>query len=438
MDLVKYIHYALAQSYEIQNLRDRARLSELDLSSVEHRYDVIVTPDSSIMATNHNNRVSIGLQGSQENIYGGRAYSSISTSQSKSALSHQQEYSLKSSIGYTQSIFRKFGSLYNTLSLFSAKERKIKTQIEIEESKKDIIFQAITKYYHTVLAREQIAIYDLATKRAKQNYRASKAKQEAGIVSKIDVHRAKLSYLNAKINQGNALKNYKDALAEAFFFINQEEQREPFIKEIKKVSYHFDIDWHKVISTNARWKILLINEKILDREIYNAYSDVLPDIKVDVKYHTYNRDERFRDSLAFDNRDWSISLSSDYSFDSHDEEIAIERLKISKNRLIQDKERLSRLIKKEIGELLNSFENIKEVLNLQKLREEEAEESLKIAQIRYERGLSSNLDILDAENNLLNAQISSISALVRYNSSIFQLAHRLNLLDLAFVEEVFR
>ena len=104
--------------------------------------------------------------------------------------------------------------------------------------------------------------------------------------------------------------------------------------------------------------------------------------------------------------------------------------------MVHDKRKLYNLLKKEIEELFNDFENIRETLTIQKLREEEARESLKIAQIRYERGLSSNLDVMDAESNLLNAQISSVGALVRYNSAMFKLARELNILDINFVNKV--
>ncbi|NEW61158.1 TolC family protein [Sulfurovum sp. bin170] len=438
MGLVEYIHQALSQSYEAQMLRDNAKLSKLNLSSVVHRYDVVVTPDSALSIDEYGDRVTVGLQGSQANTYGGKIYSSLSTTQSKSTISNRREYSLKSSIGYTQSIFGKFGSQYNTLSLYKVKEREKLSKIEIDEAKKDIVFWAISKYYSVILRREQIAIYNLATKRAEHNYNSAKAKQEAGIVSKIDVHRAKLSYLSAKRNEQDALKNYKNALSEATFFIDSDEKRDIFSEEIKKVSYRFSIDWDKIIDHSAKWKIIRINEDILNREIYNANRDMLPDIKVDVKYHSYSQDDRFRDSLEFDNKSWSLSLSSDYSFDSNDEEIAIERLKIAKNRIFQDKKRVRRVIKKEIEELFNEFENIKETLNIERLKEREARESLNVAQIRYERGLSSNIDVLDAESNMLNAQISSAGALVRYNSAIFRLAKSLNLLDADFVAEALR
>ena len=435
MSLIDYINESLNNSYEALELIDRSKLSKFEVAKVKHQYDFRLTPDSSISARDSGDKLSIGLQGSQENIYGGKVYSSLSSSQSKS-YSMQREYSLKSSIGYTQSIFRKFGLKYNTLALFSAKEREEKLKIEIEEARKDIIMNSISNYYRVVLRREQIEIYTLASKRAEHNYESAKAKQKTGIVSKIDVHRAKLSYLNAQRDKQNSIKDYKNALNDAYFFISSNESEDKFSDSIKKSSYSFSVNFDNVIQARAEWKIFLINEEILNREIYNSYRDLLPDIKVDVKYHTYSQNNQFKDSLKFDNDGWSVSLSSNYSFDTFDEEIAIKKLKISKNRMIQDKKRLYSLLKKEIKELFNDFENIRETLKIQKLREEEASESLKIAQIRYDRGLSSNLDVMDAESNLLNAQISSVGALVRYNSAMFKLARKLNILNIDFVKKV--
>jgi len=354
MTLIDYINKALHNSYEALKLEDKSKLSKYELDSIKHQYEFKITPNSSLSARDSGDSLEIGLQGSQTNIYGGEIYSSISSSQSKS-YSMDREYLFKSSIGYTQSIFRKFGSKYNTLTLFSAKERRYQAQIEIEEAKKDIILSAISNYYHVILQRKQIKIYNLATKRAQHNYESAKAKQKAGIVSKIDVHRAKLSYLNAQRDKQNAIKEYKNALNNAYFFISSSIKEDRFVEDIKKASYNFSIDWEKSIKNNAKWKIFLINEKILNREIYNKYQDLLPDIKVDVKYYTHSQNNNFENSFKFDNDGWSLSLSSDYSFDNFDKEIAIKRLKISKNRMIDDKKRLYRLLKKEIEELVNDF-----------------------------------------------------------------------------------
>jgi outer membrane protein TolC len=72
------------------------------------------------------------------------------------------------------------------------------------------------------------------------------------------------------------------------------------------------------------------------------------------------------------------------------------------------------------------------------LKKKEAKNSLNVSKLRYERGLSSNLDILDAESAYSSSQIEYVSEVLRYNFALLKYAKAMNNLDINYVNKVIK
>lgn len=436
LTLKEYVNLALTKSNKSQDLNDNLINAKLNVESAKHKFDIISSPITSANFNADSDTQSLGVEATKKNIYGGESYGVISASRN-SYSSGGDTYSSDITVGYRQSLFAKFGEEYNTYELTYAKEYLNLTKLSNRDEEALLIFDAVRRYYLVLLARERTKIQEEALKRAKEYYNASIAKQLVGLVSKVDVHRAKLSILNTRQALYNSDKESKNSIHEASYLINYDYDREiSFETPIKKINYDMNIKINdKLLNNRADWQDILVREKLLNIELSNAKKDFLPDVTLDLKYSKMGEDRDF--NAKFNEEDWQIGIFSNYSFDKFNEKTRITKLTLLKNRLKRDKEALRRSIFKEIREEVNTLINYGDSLEIQKLKEFEAEKSLEVAKIRYERGLSSNLDIIDAESEYSNAKVNYIIQLVNYNLAVLNIAKSLNILDKNFIRRVF-
>ena len=436
LTISEYIDLTLKQSNKSQNLNDNLINAKLNIASAKHRFEFISSPISSVNFNSNSNTQSIGIEGSQKNIYGGESYGVISTSRNDYS-NGGDTYSSDATIGYRQSLFGKFGQEYNTYELIYAKEYLNLTKLKNRDDKALLIYDGVRRYYLVLLAKRRVDIQEKSLKRAKEYYNASIAKQLVGLVSKVDVHRAKLSLLNTKQALYNAEKEFKNSIHEASYLINFDyDEKIIYESKIEKLDYDLNIKVDgKLLNKRVDWQDILVREKLLNIELSNAKKDFLPDVSLNSKYSKKGEDRNF--NAKFDQEDWQVGIFSNYSFDKFNEKTKITRLHLVKNRLKRDKESLKRLIFKEIREEKNTLINYEDSLTIQKLKEIEAGKSLEVAKIRYERGLSSNLDIIDAESEYSNSQVNYIIQLVNYNLALLNIAKSLNTLDESFIKRIF-
>ncbi|MCL5097701.1 MAG: TolC family protein, partial [Candidatus Omnitrophica bacterium] len=74
----------------------------------------------------------------------------------------------------------------------------------------------------------------------------------------------------------------------------------------------------------------------------------------------------------------------------------------------------SRRIELEVRTAYSNFIEAKEVLDAQKMVQEEAEEALRLATARYDAGTGTQLDVLNAQTSLTEARTTQIQALHDY------------------------
>ena len=377
------------------------------------------------------------MQGDKKNTYGGMLYGSISSTRGDYRDTQDTFYNNSATIGYKQSLFRKFGEEYNTISLFSAKEKVKLIKLQNKEQKANIILKAVGYYYESVRNSAMIKIQEKSLIRAENNYNIAKAKQKSGLVSKIDVYRAKLSFLDQSKNLNNSIKQYKNSIENLYYYLNQDVEKNISIDQtstIKIIKNTIeDKDNSEILFGNLAWNEILLSEKIIKKQLYNANKDFLPDIELDMKYKKYSLKKKFNEASGFDQDDWSITLNSNYGFNTTEQNINKQKIIILNSKIQRDKRSLKRYIFKEINELKNDYQNILENLEIYKLKKIEAKDSLTVAKIRYERGLSSNLDILDAESAYSSSQIEYVSEILRYNLALLKYAKAVNELDIDYI-----
>jgi len=92
-------------------------------------------------------------------------------------------------------------------------------------------------------------------------------------------------------------------------------------------------------------------------------------------------------------------------------------------------------IESEVRAALRELERIRKSVDLQKKGVEVAEQQRRLATLRYQRGLASNFDVVDAEGSLVLARSALVSLLTSYQVARIELMRVTGSLD---VDQEFR
>ena len=87
-------------------------------------------------------------------------------------------------------------------------------------------------------------------------------------------------------------------------------------------------------------------------------------------------------------------------------------------------------VTREVRAAVRNVKRVGKSIVLQERNTEFAEKQLRLASLRYQRGLASNFDIIDAENNLISARSNYVSLIADYNVALIELKRVNGTLDL--------
>lgn len=123
-------------------------------------------------------------------------------------------------------------------------------------------------------------------------------------------------------------------------------------------------------------------------------------------------------------------LSTSYALDRSSENASFALSQID----VDARRRSLRLVEynvaNEVRAAARNVERVGKSILLQERNIEFAEKQLRLATLRYQRGLASNFDIIDAENNLIQSRSNYVSLLADYHVSQMRLKRVTGTLDI--------
>ena len=107
---------------------------------------------------------------------------------------------------------------------------------------------------------------------------------------------------------------------------------------------------------------------------------------------------------------WRVGLSTSYTLDRSTETAAAAQAQIALGAAVRSADDMARRISSEVRAAHRAWQRAKSHIEIQRQATGIAQKQLRLAELRFERGLDGNLDVIDAENNLLQAETSLVGA----------------------------
>ena len=283
--------------------------------------------------------------------------------------------------------------------------------LKYEQSLNDNLNAVVQSYFNVLIKESLVEIQKNSLKLVQSHLDSVQKNYEAGLVVKSDVNEVKIEENKTKqsiMTAENDLKIAKKRLADLLELDNTDfSLKQPSIPELEeKLQSQLD----KAYANRFEMKSLEINQEMKD--INKEMEDNLfkPSFFLRGNYSFQGSD------LSFDNGSFSVTLSGQVSlYDGNKSDLKQEKVDLEKANIDNNKEQLKKNIETEIMAALYKIDENRESLEIARQNEEQALENYNQAVKRYENGVGTSLDVLRAETNLSQIQISKNQTHYQYH-----------------------
>ena len=291
--------------------------------------------------------------------------------------------------------------------------------LTLEDTKQNTVLNATRYYYNILQTRNMVTVYQEDVDILKAHLAQVNAQFRVGTVAKSDVLASEVQLADAQQNLINAQNNYDVAIAAMNNFLCLPADTNLEIKdEMKYNKYDLNLEDCTVyaLANRADGLAAYYNVKRAEANVRSAQAGYLPTVTANGTRSIAGEDPFKDDHINADT--WSAGITANWNL--FDNGVTIANVNAAEAALLKAQE-----VSKQTDEQIE-VDVRTELLNLRAAEENiqttsvaiaSAEEDYKIAQVSYNAGVGTNLQVMDAEEKLTRARTNYYTAMYNYNTS---------------------
>jgi outer membrane protein len=413
LTLAQAVNAALERNDRLINQHDSGERAGLTVRAAENIFRPKVVPNvrGSFGQTNVSDQT-YGLAVSQRFTSGTemRVGVGASTAQIPSVIGGEDVrfYNTDTTLMVTQPLLRGFGPAVARRQLTSAELQADDASRQQILAEQQVAIDVANAYYRVVAQQSLVKVARQSFERSRQLRDASEAKLEAGLVSQLDALRAQQLVSQAELQLFDAQNAIEDARDQLRFLMGADTDTGfQVVEEIPTVQTEpMAVDGAIATALQRRLDLQAAVASANDSERSIAYSrnQLLPQVDVNLVLTRRQTADTLARSFGLDGYQFATFFNISMPVDRTPQVIDYQNSLIDRDRRRRDVETLRRRIADDVKRQLRDQGRILRNLTAADANVKIAESEVEVARLRYERGLSNNLDVVTAENNLLNAQ----------------------------------
>ncbi len=299
----------------------------------------------------------------------------------------------------------------------------------LESVKQQVIFDTTKAFYNVLLADELVKVTEMAVEQVQAHVKVAQDLVDAGMATNFDLLRAKVQLANVRsqlIKMQNLSRLAKDGFKNTIGL-----SLDVDINLKGEISYRpleADLDSLLKIAMENRPELrqFEIQEQIGEKIVSLAKAGNKPNLAFVYNYAYKSNADTIKDVFSQDkykwNNSWNLTFALSFPlFDGFATRAKVKQAKSAVNQIKIGKEQLINGITLDVRSSFMSFQEAKELLKVQEETVQQAEESLRIANLRYKNGMITNVELMDAELAFTQAQTNYSNALNDYVIAIARL-----------------
>jgi outer membrane protein TolC len=431
IDLAGAVSLALEGNFEVLSAADDVRSAELGYSTEKAEFFPKLTPSFQRLdqATSWGFQFDQRLPWTGGSLQGGANWLSAPTLDAPFPRSSLLAFELR------QPLLRGFGPNATYYQLRNSRRGREGRERAFERERQRVAVEVARAFYDVVEQRALIGVAQQSLRRSENLQKASEARLEVGLVSKLDVFRAQLQAAQAQDAMVRAQAALDDALERFRFLLGRPpgDLLEPAAVDLPE-TLPDELEPLPVLVMRAlehRLDLLETRDSVEDarRSSSIARQNLLP--QLDLRLGVAGRGFGQSWGGAWRAVDRQVTFGFETSFplertaDRADRALA-EIQVVSSARSLRQRELE---VEAEVRQAVRTLDQIRKSVGLQKTALDVAEQQHRLATLRYQRGLASNFDVVEAEESLVLARSALVSLLARYQVERIDLLRTLGTLD---------
>jgi len=289
-----------------------------------------------------------------------------------------------------------------------------KPQEDLKNVQARITFQVKKAFYAVLLAQENVEVTEKALAQAKRHLAVVENFFKVGVVSRFDLLRTRVEVANLKpdlIQARNNLRLSEENLANLLSLPSASLKLEGELS-FKPVKITLEEAIDKALKERSDLKSLRLQEEILEVALKLAEVQNKPTLALVGNY-------QYQNPSGGENKwgeEWNLNLVLSMPiFDGWANRARVAQRRSQVKQIELSLRGLEAGIHLEVKKAFWDLEASEERIYAQEKNIEQAEEALSIAEVRYESGLITNLEVLDVQLVLTRVRVSYLKALYDYN-----------------------
>lgn len=330
------------------------------------------------------------------------------------------------SLSFSQPLFRGFSSAYQLNTLNAAKFSYRKAVRSFYSSQINSVLKAVTVFYEALKQREIFRINQESSARLKAHLETAKLKERLGIGSELDIYRIEIELSNAEESEFASLEKLKDAEDKLKDLIGL--PLDSTILPEEKIVYN-----EPSLTLSQAISIANMNRIEIDQAADNldeanrlaivAKHQTLPDLNLLIEYSTSGYDSAFWNFYCCVDRKHNLNLTLTTNSDvtSRKEMAHYQQARVALATISRAYENTRSSIELDVRKTVRNYQTSWDRLHNLEEKLVASEASLRFAQLKYERGLADNFDVIQAEKNIRSSKTQVFSMLIDYILSEYKL-----------------
>ena len=297
-------------------------------------------------------------------------------------------------------------------------------ELGLELCKQQVKAATMSAYYQALQAKNQIKVAQDSVNTLTEHLKNVNAQYTVGTVAKSDVLGTQVQMANAEQNLINANNSYDVAIASLNNVMGLPTDTELNLTDSLDYNvYEIPLEECTAYARSNRPDVLIADYQVAIAEagVQQAKAGYMPKVSAqaskswagDSPFGSDETDQRYGQ-----NNNWTAGVV--LSWDIWDNNVTQSKVNQSKAAVAKAEAAAENTRQSGDLEVRTAYLNLKAAeksINTTQVAVDKAQEDYKIAQVRYAAGVGTNLDVMDAEEKLAQAQTNYYTALYNYNSS---------------------
>lgn len=297
-------------------------------------------------------------------------------------------------------------------------------ELGLELCKQQVKAATMSAYYQALQAKNQIKVAQDSVNTLTEHLKNVNAQYTVGTVAKSDVLGTQVQMANAEQNLINANNSYDVAIASLNNVMGLPTDTELNLTDSLDYNvYEIPLEECTAYARSNRPDVLMADYQVAIAEagVQQAKAGYMPKVSAqaskswagDSPFGSEETDQRYGQ-----NNNWTAGVV--LSWDIWDNNVTQSKVNQSKAAVAKAEAAAENTRQSGDLEVRTAYLNLKAAeksINTTQVAVDKAQEDYKIAQVRYAAGVGTNLDVMDAEEKLAQAQTNYYTALYNYNSS---------------------